>query len=51
MEPSDVPEDVQPRRIKNVGRYAIQIDWSDGHGTGIYAFDRLRALADEAAET
>ena len=51
LEPSDVPEDVQPRRIKNVGRYAIQIDWSDGHGTGIYAFDRLRALADEAAET
>jgi DUF971 family protein len=29
-----------------VGRYAIGIGWSDGHDTGIYSFERLRALAD-----
>ncbi|MDG2050613.1 MAG: DUF971 domain-containing protein [Myxococcota bacterium] len=46
LDPESVPEDVRPTRIKGVGRYAIQIDWSDGHGTGIYAFDRLRELAD-----
>lgn len=46
LDPSAVPEDVHPRRITSVGRYAIQIAWSDGHDTGIYAFDRLRALAD-----
>ncbi len=49
LEASSVPEDVHPVTIKPVGRYAIQIDWSDGHGTGIYSFERLRALAHEIA--
>jgi ATP-binding protein involved in chromosome partitioning len=44
LDPGSVPEDVHPRRIQRVGRYAIQIDWSDGHSTGIYPFRRLRGL-------
>jgi DUF971 family protein len=24
-----------------VGRYALQFQWSDGHATGIYAYERL----------
>jgi DUF971 family protein len=43
-----VPDDVHPVRIQPVGRYAIQIDWSDGHQSGIYPFERLRALMDAA---
>ncbi len=39
-----VPEDVHPLKIEAVGRYAITIRWSDGHRTGIYAFNLLRAL-------
>jgi len=39
-----VPADVAPVGIQSVGRYAIQIEWSDGHGSGIYPFERLRAL-------
>ena len=27
-----------------VGGYAIQFDFSDGHNTGLYTFDYLRAL-------
>jgi DUF971 family protein len=41
-----VPDDVHPLRIEPVGRYAIQIAWSDGHGSGIYPFRRLRTLAE-----
>ena len=40
-----VPQDIAPIGIQSVGRYAIQIDWSDGHNTGIYPFERLRKLA------
>ena len=29
-----------------VGRYAIQILWSDGHQTGIYPFEFLKRLAE-----
>jgi ATP-binding protein involved in chromosome partitioning len=40
----DVPEDVRPVRISPVGRYGIQIAWTDGHQTGIYTFEYLRSL-------
>ena len=29
-------------RLVPVGAYAVQIVWSDGHDTGIYAFEALR---------
>ncbi len=31
-------------RISQVGNYAIQIHWNDGHQTGIYRFERLRDM-------
>jgi len=34
------------RRIGNVGGYAIQPVWGDGHSTGIYSFEYLRRIAD-----
>ena len=39
-----VAQDVRPLKVELVGRYAISITWSDGHTTGIYAFDRLRKM-------
>jgi len=32
------------RQAKAVGQYAIQIDFSDGHATGIYSFEYLRGV-------
>ncbi len=43
-----VPRDVRPVEVHPVGRYGISILWSDGHDTGIYAFQRLRELCDAA---
>jgi DUF971 family protein len=31
-----------------VGNYAVQMRWVDGHETGLFTFDQLRALGDEA---
>jgi DUF971 family protein len=33
--------DVRATRAQLVGRYALQITWSDGHDTGMYPFERL----------
>src|SRR5882672_10183703 len=33
-------------RAANVGSYAIQPIWGDGHATGIYSFDYLRKVGD-----
>ena len=35
---------VRPVRIDLVGRYALRLDWSDGHGGGLYTYRRLREL-------
>ncbi len=32
------------RSVEPVGQYAIRIDWSDGHNTGIYSFDHFRKI-------
>ena len=32
------------RKAVAVGNYAIQIEFNDGHSTGIYSFDLLRTL-------
>jgi DUF971 family protein len=44
LDAASVPEDVRPVAIRPVGRYAVQIEWSDGHSSGIYPFSRLREL-------
>jgi ATP-binding protein involved in chromosome partitioning len=49
LDPDSVPLDVRPEKISSVGRYALQIEWSDGHDTGIYPYERLRSLADDSA--
>lgn len=33
--------------IKQVGGYAIQIFWKDGHNTGIYSWDYIKTLAND----
>ncbi len=35
---------LKPDRAELVGRYALQIYWSDGHSSGIYSFEFLRSL-------
>ncbi len=35
---------VEPLEIRPVGNYAVSIQWSDAHDTGIYRFDFLRRI-------
>ena len=39
-----VPEDVFAVDYLEVGKYALQFAWSDGHSTGIYPFTMLRKI-------
>ena len=32
------------RAAKTVGHYALQIDFTDGHTTGIFSYDYLRTI-------
>jgi len=37
-------EELYPVQMGVVGRYAISIQWSDGHDTGIYSYRTLREV-------
>jgi len=44
IRPENIPTHLKPQELRPVGRYGVSFLWSDGHGTGIYTFDRLREL-------
>ncbi len=49
LNPASVSDTIAPLAVHLVGSYAVRIDWSDGHGAGIYTYDWLRKLADTSA--
>ena len=42
LDDATVDKSIQPARSEYVGNYALRIYWSDGHDTGLYAFQNLR---------
>lgn len=49
LKESDVADTLRPVQIDSVGSYALKIQFSDGHRTGIYTFQMLRELATSRA--
>jgi ATP-binding protein involved in chromosome partitioning len=43
LDSSAIPADFRPVSLSLVGTYGLRVLWSDGHGTGIYTFERLLA--------
>ena len=41
LDPARVLLDIRPVSVQLVGAYGLRINWSDGHGTGIYTFEQL----------
>ncbi len=42
-----VPDDLGVNDMKQVGNYAVQFTFTDGHDTGIFTWEHLRELATE----
>ena len=49
LQDSSVAPDVHPANLESVGLYAIRIQWSDGHDTGIYTYKQLLSLCETNA--
>ena len=41
---ASIADDIKIDDMQIVGNYALRIDWSDGHSTGLYSWKLLRAL-------
>lgn len=44
LDPAKVADDTTFKHISIVGRYALNFHFSDGHETGIFSFNYLRAV-------
>lgn len=42
------PEDVRITEAAMAGAWGLNLDWNDGHSTGIYAFEKMRQWIDES---
>jgi DUF971 family protein len=47
---AQIKSDIKPLHVEAVGRYAVQIDWNDGHKKGIYPYSLLYAIATARAQ-
>jgi len=41
------PDDVEITEAAMAGAWGLNLDWNDGHSTGIYAFENMRRWVDE----
>ena len=51
IKPEQVSANIKVLGVKPVGRYGIAINFSDGHGTGIYKFKNLKQMNEPSAES
>ena len=49
LDPATIPADIRAVAIEPVGNYAIKIEWSDGHDTGLYTWATLRSIGERAS--
>lgn len=47
IEKSSISPEIRATDVKLIGRYAVQLIWSDGHSTGMYHYDRLWELCEK----
>lgn len=45
LKAESVDQNIRPLGVESIGQYAISIQWSDGHTTGMYHFDRLYQIS------
>ncbi|MBN2717862.1 MAG: P-loop NTPase [Deltaproteobacteria bacterium] len=41
LDPASVREDIEPVSIRPMGNYAVAIEWSDGHTSSIYPYEKI----------
>jgi len=45
LKPESIDDSIRPIDIESVGQYAVQINYSDNHRTGIYTYKYLREIS------
>ncbi|MGM0443358.1 MAG: P-loop NTPase [Fibrobacterota bacterium] len=44
LDKDSIPADIHPEKILPIGNYAVRIEWSDHHSSGIFSYKMIRSL-------
>jgi DUF971 family protein len=47
LDPSSIRPDLKLVQMENIGTYAVQFAWNDGHSSGIFTWETLRSIGDD----
>jgi DUF971 family protein len=48
LDPKTIRPDLKLVGMDNIGTYAVQLAWNDGHSSGLFTWETLRALGDQS---
>jgi DUF971 family protein len=51
LDPKSIRPDLKLESMENVGTYAIQLAWNDGHSSGLFTWEGLRAIGQPGPES
>ena len=46
LDPGSIRPDLKLAGMENIGTYAVQFAWNDGHSSGLYTWELLRSIGD-----
>jgi DUF971 family protein len=46
LDPAAIRPDLKLVGMENIGTYAVQFAWNDGHSSGLYTWETLRSIGD-----
>ncbi len=49
LDPASIRPDLKLEGMEPVGSYAVRFSWNDGHSSGLFTWEALRALGHEAS--
>ena len=47
LDPASIRSDLKLVGMENVGTYAVQFAWNDGHSSGIFTWETLRSIGEQ----
>ncbi len=51
LDPNSIRPDLKLEGMENIGTYAVQFAWNDGHSSGLFTWETLRHLGGDGRVT
>jgi DUF971 family protein len=46
LDPASIRPDLKLVGMENIGTYAVQLAWNDGHSSGLFSWETIRGMGD-----